>query len=138
MMAQRVAGKGPPGGRLASARQFLLAVPKLLWHREPLAQLKEVRLPSTLHFLLAQAASPFSGGPLGALAHIGWASRIVLLTLVVFSFVSWAIIIYKGVSLRRAYGQSQTFLQVFRKSSKFSEVNSVCLQLKASPLVGVF
>jgi biopolymer transport protein TolQ len=91
-----------------------------------------------LLFLLAQVGTAFSGGPLGALSHIGWAARAVLLVLVVFSFVSWAIIIYKGVSLRRAYGQSETFLQVFRKSSKFSEVNSVCLQLKASPLVGVF
>jgi biopolymer transport protein TolQ len=62
----------------------------------------------------------------------------VLALLVVFSLVSWAIIIYKGVAFRRAYSQSQTFLQVFRKSSKFSEVNAVCAQLKASPLVGVF
>jgi biopolymer transport protein TolQ len=58
--------------------------------------------------------------------------------LVVFSVVSWAIILQKGVSLSRAYGQSETFLQVFRRSSKFSEVNAICTQLKASPLVGVF
>ena len=42
------------------------------------------------------------------------------------------------MALHRAHAQSETFLQVFRKSSKFSEVNSVCAQLKASPLVGVF
>ncbi|PYQ12884.1 MAG: Tol-Pal system subunit TolQ [Acidobacteria bacterium] len=75
---------------------------------------------------------------MGALSHIGWVAKGVLVVLVLFSLVSWAIIIYKGVALHRAYRQSQTFLQVFRKSSKFSEVNSVCLQLKASPLVGVF
>jgi biopolymer transport protein TolQ len=40
--------------------------------------------------------------------------------------------------LRQAYSQSRRFLDVFRKSSKFSEVNSVCAQLRASPLVGVF
>jgi biopolymer transport protein TolQ len=62
----------------------------------------------------------------------------VLGVLVIFSLVSWAIIIYKGLALRRAHVQSETFLQIFRKSSKFSEVNSVCAQLKASPLVGVF
>src|SRR5688572_31565760 len=62
----------------------------------------------------------------------------VLVLLAVFSLVSWGIIIYKGLALHRAHAQSQTFLQVFRKSSKFSEVNSVCMQLKASPLVGVF
>jgi biopolymer transport protein TolQ len=75
---------------------------------------------------------------MGALAHIGWEAKTVLAVLALFSLVSWAIIISKGVVLHRAYAQSQTFLQVFRKSSKFSEVNSVCLQLKASPLVGVF
>jgi biopolymer transport protein TolQ len=62
----------------------------------------------------------------------------VLVLLGIFSFISWAIIIYKGMALHRAHAQSETFLQVFRKSSKFSEVNSVCAQLKASPLVGVF
>jgi len=62
----------------------------------------------------------------------------VLVLLAVFSLVSWAIILYKGMALQRAYSQSKTFLDVFRKSTKFSEVNSVCVQLQASPLVGVF
>jgi biopolymer transport protein TolQ len=62
----------------------------------------------------------------------------VLFLLVVFSLISWAIIIYKGLALHRAHAQSETFLQVFRKSSKFSEVNAVCGQLRGSPLVGVF
>jgi tonB-system energizer ExbB len=95
-------------------------------------------VPSSSLFLLGQASTAFSGGAIGALSHIGWTAKAVLVVLCIFSFVSWAIIIYKGVALRRAYTQSQIFLQVFRKSSKFSEVNSVCLQLKASPLVGVF
>jgi biopolymer transport protein TolQ len=95
-------------------------------------------VPSSSLFLLAQSSTAFSGGPLGALSHIGGTAKAVLVVLVIFSLVSWAIIIYKGVALRRAYTHSQIFLQVFRKSSKFSEVNSVCLQLKASPLVGVF
>jgi biopolymer transport protein TolQ len=62
----------------------------------------------------------------------------VLVLLALFSLVSWAIILYKGMALQRAYSQSKTFLDVFRKSTKFSEVNSVCVQLQASPLVGVF
>ena len=86
---------------------------------------------------LAQTTA-FSGGMGGLLAHVGWMGRAVLLVLLVLSLVSWAIIIYKFVVLRRAHSQSDTFLQVFRKSSKFSEVNSVCVQLRGSPLVGVF
>ena len=88
--------------------------------------------------VLAQTHPAFAGGMSGLLAHIGAMAAAVLVLLGLFSLVSWAIIIYKGVSLRRAHVQSETFLQVFRKSSKFSEVNSVCGQLKASPLVGVF
>jgi len=75
---------------------------------------------------------------LGLLSHVSGVAMGVLVLLAVFSLVSWAIILYKGVSLRRAYSQSRTFLDVFRKSTKFSEVNSVCIQLQASPLVGVF
>jgi len=89
--------------------------------------------------LLAQAQTPaFSGGVAGLIAHSGWVARSVLLLLLVFSLVSWAIIFYKGASLARARSQSATFLDIFRRSAKFSEVNAVCPQLKASPLVGVF
>ena len=87
--------------------------------------------------VLGQSAA-FSGGPSGWVGHTGLMARGVLLLLGVFSIISWAIIVYKGLVLHSAYAQSRTFLQVFRKSSKFSEVNSVCVQLKASPLVGVF
>jgi len=93
-------------------------------------------LSSLTHLLQAQGA--FGGGVGGLIGHTGPVAKGVLLLLVAFSLISWAIIIYKGVAFRRAYAQSETFLQVFRRSSKFSEVNAVCTQLKASPLVGVF
>jgi biopolymer transport protein TolQ len=91
--------------------------------------------------LLLQAQPPsgqaFSG--FGSyFSHVGPVAVGILVLLAIFSFISWAIIIYKGIALHRAQTQSETFLQVFRKSNKFSEVNSVCVQLKASPLVGVF
>jgi biopolymer transport protein TolQ len=91
---------------------------------------------ATLYLVVAQAV--FQRGILGYVGQLGPMGWFVLSLLLVFSFVSWAIVIYKGFSLRRAHAQSETFLQVFRKSSKFSEVNSVCVQLRASPLVGVF
>jgi biopolymer transport protein TolQ len=89
--------------------------------------------------LLALAQEPaFSGGVAGLIAGSGLMARSVLALLLLFSLISWAIILYKGLALHRAHSHSSTFLDVFRKSSKFSEVNSVCPQLKASPLVGVF
>jgi biopolymer transport protein TolQ len=94
-------------------------------------------LASPALFILAQSTA-FSGGILGLLSHVSAVAMGVLVLLALFSLVSWAIILYKGVALQRAYSQSRTFLDVFRKSTKFSEVNSVCVQLQASPLVGVF
>jgi biopolymer transport protein TolQ len=93
---------------------------------------------ATLAQVPAQSSAAFQGGAAGLIAHAGWVARSVLLVLLVFSLVSWAIILYKGLSLHRALSQSTTFLEIFRKSSKFSEVNAICPQLRASPLVGVF
>jgi biopolymer transport protein TolQ len=62
----------------------------------------------------------------------------VLVILVVFSLVSWAIILSKWIVLRRAEAHSRTFLEIFRRSKKFSEVHSICHQLRSSPLVGMF
>jgi len=49
-------------------------------------------------------------------------ARFVLALLLLFSLLSWAIILYKGLALHRATAHTGTFLEIFRKSSKFSEV----------------
>jgi len=87
--------------------------------------------------ILAQQGA-FSGGAAQLIARAGLVAKGVLLILLAFSLLSWAIIFYKGMVLRRAHSQSAIFVDIFRRSAKFSEVNAVCLQLKASPLVGVF
>ena len=69
--------------------------------------------------LLIRAQEPaFSGGVAGLIAGSGLMARFVLALLLVFSLVSWAIILYKGLALRRAHSHSDTFLELFRKSSK--------------------
>jgi biopolymer transport protein TolQ len=62
----------------------------------------------------------------------------VLTILVLFSVVSWAVVLYKAWAFRRMERQTATFLDVFRRSTKFSEVQAVCKSLEASPLVGMF
>ena len=62
----------------------------------------------------------------------------MLVILLLFSAVSWGIILYKIWQFDRAERQTSTFLDVFRKSSKFSEVQAVCRTLAESPLVGLF
>ncbi len=65
-------------------------------------------------------------------------AKLVLLILALFSIVSWGIILYKLWTFRRSERQSASFLDVFRRSSKFSEVQAVCRSLNDSPLVGLF
>lgn len=65
-------------------------------------------------------------------------AKVVLLILALFSIISWSVILYKLWSFRRAERQSSTFLDVFRRSAKFSEVQAVCRSLAESPLVGLF
>lgn len=65
-------------------------------------------------------------------------SKAVLLILALFSIVSWSVILYKLWTFQRASRQSASFLDVFRRSNKFSEVQAVCRSLNDSPLVGMF
>jgi biopolymer transport protein TolQ len=62
----------------------------------------------------------------------------VLVVLLIFSILSWAVILLKYLSFRVIDRQSKTFLDVFRRSTKFSEVQAVCGSLSGSPLVGMF
>ncbi len=95
---------------------------------------------------VAQAAQPVTGtGELSTHTDIiqlvlggSWLSKGVLLILLTFSAIGWGITLYKIFAYRRAARQTATFLDVFRKSSKFSEVQAVCPSLPESPLVGLF
>jgi biopolymer transport protein TolQ len=65
-------------------------------------------------------------------------SKAVLILLAILSIVSWGIILYKLWTYRGAQKQTAQFLDVFRRSNKFSEVQAVCRSLGESPLVGLF
>jgi biopolymer transport protein TolQ len=62
----------------------------------------------------------------------------ILVGLAFLSIWSWGIFLYKWWAFRRAASQSAQFLDVFRRSNKFSEVQAVCRSLGESPLVGLF
>ena len=92
-------------------------------------------------FLQAPVASePAEGfGDLfGLIARQSLIGHIVLASLLAFSVVSWGIILFKLWQFRQVDAQTSTFVAIFRKSRKFSEVQSVCKSLAASPLTGVF
>ncbi len=81
----------------------------------------------------------FVGGEIVDLvASTGAVAKFVLLTLLAFSLISWAIILTKWSLLRRARVQSGRFLRAFRKAQRLQDLAAVSDQFRPSPLVGVF
>lgn len=74
----------------------------------------------------------------GLIAHSSPLAKVVLVILALFSIASWAIVLLKFRQFRQVDTQTASFRDVFRRSSKFSEVQSVCRSLAHSPLAGVF
>ena len=72
------------------------------------------------------------------LHQTGPSAKVVLGILLFFSLVSWLIIIAKYIRLKRVRGQSHRFLDFFRKSKRFSEVNTMASQLAETPLTTLF
>jgi biopolymer transport protein TolQ len=86
----------------------------------------------------AAPARESNGNIVDLIADASAVSLVVLAILLLFSIVSWAIVLYKAWAFRRIERQTITFLDVFRRSTKFSEVQAVCKSLEGSPLVGMF
>ncbi len=68
----------------------------------------------------------------------GPVAKAVLVILLAFSIFSWAIIVSKWLSLRRARVQSVRFLKAFRRANRLQDISTVAEQFEPSPLVAVF
>ncbi|MBI5483815.1 MAG: protein TolQ [Deltaproteobacteria bacterium] len=64
--------------------------------------------------------------------------KIVLLILVFFSVVSWAIIMFKLVQIHRANSESVRFMDFFWKSKRFDAIASQADRFVSSPLTVLF
>jgi len=62
----------------------------------------------------------------------------VLIVLIFFSVFSWAITYKKYTLLKKLRRDSEAFLRIFRKSTRFSEISGGCETLRDTPLVEVF
>ena len=81
----------------------------------------------------------FVGGEIvDLIERTGPVAKLVLVILLLFSILSWAIILSKWAMLRRARVQSGRFIRAFRKAQRLQDVAAVAEQFKPSPLVGVF
>jgi biopolymer transport protein TolQ len=74
----------------------------------------------------------------GMLTSAGIIVKIVLLILVFFSVVSWAIILFKFFQIQRANSESERFMDFFWKSKSFDVIASQVDRFVNSPLTVLF
>jgi biopolymer transport protein TolQ len=103
--------------------------------------LRTLGSPLVALLLQAQAGAPPESSGTGIINLVSRATPLsiaVLAALVLLSIWSWGIFLFKWWTFGRAARHSAQFLEVFRRSNKFSEVQAVCRSLGDSPLVGLF
>src|ERR1700731_4140162 len=94
---------------------------------------------SLISMQISSVFALFVGGEiLDLVSSTGAVAKFVLITLLAFSLISWAIILTKWSLLRRARLQSGRFLRAFRKAQRLQDIATVADQFRPSPLVGVF
>jgi biopolymer transport protein TolQ len=79
-----------------------------------------------------------SGEIVDLVLQTGPVAKVVLLLLLAFSVLSWAVILSKWLLIRRAHSQSGRFVRAFRRAQRLQDVVSAADQFRPSPLVGVF
>ncbi len=62
----------------------------------------------------------------------------VMGVLLIFSLLSWTVILSKGSMFRRARRANRDFLRVFRKADRLDTIAAASAQFPAAPLVAVF
>ena len=82
-----------------------------------------------------------SADPLSVLEMVSRSTLVakgVLVLLLIFSVVSWSIILTKFFIFRRARKEDQTFLKIFSKSDSLTNIYNFCKEMKCSPIARVF
>lgn len=80
----------------------------------------------------------FQAGPLGIIMSLGIVSKVVLLLLLGFSIISWAIIFYKWASFRAADEKDRRFMAVLLRARDVEEVTRQVQQTTGSPCAKIF
>jgi biopolymer transport protein TolQ len=73
-----------------------------------------------------------------AFLQAGWVGKTVLAILLLFSVISWAVMVAVWQRFRRSQRASRRFVGVFRKAKRLADVQSAVGPLAHSSLVGLF
>lgn len=100
--------------------------------------MEEGIIPHFTWMLALQGEPPSAGGFMGLALHTSPFASVILILLLVFSLLSWTIMVRKWLTFRHIESQSRGFIAMFRKSARLSEVNQACEHYRGTPLSGVF
>ena len=73
-----------------------------------------------------------------AFLQAGWVGKTVLAILLLFSVISWAVIVVVWQRFRRSERASRRFVSIFRKAKRLADVQSSAGPLAHAALVGLF
>lgn len=68
----------------------------------------------------------------------GLVAKVVLTVLLLASIVTWAIILYKWITLRKAEAENRRFLVLFSKSDNLVEIQQKALQRNEGPMAVIY
>jgi biopolymer transport protein TolQ len=80
----------------------------------------------------------FHGSLFDMVIHAGFVVQLVLLLLLMFSVISWAIILMKYFNIRKVGRENELFLSVYMKSTKLSEIVPETKRFRHSALAEIF
>jgi len=64
--------------------------------------------------------------------------KLALMILLIFSVISWAVIVFKLVEYKKAKNNSRKFVNYFRKTKNFSDINKYAAAFQNNPLAEIF
>ncbi|MGE5343561.1 MAG: MotA/TolQ/ExbB proton channel family protein [Candidatus Omnitrophota bacterium] len=79
-----------------------------------------------------------NGNFISLIADASPMGKFTLAILAIFSILSWAVIIFKLVEYSKAKRNSQKFIQYFRKTKNFSEINRFASEFQNNPTAEIF
>lgn len=80
----------------------------------------------------------FESKILGIILASGFTIKLVLLVLLFFSVLSWAIIFYKFSLFKKAFDENKAFLSLYWKIENLIQLRKSSVRFKQSPLVKIF
>jgi len=81
---------------------------------------------------------PLSSGVLELILNAGPIAKVVLAILLLFSIISWALIVEKWWQLRRVRRQTLAFMKIFREGRRPSVIHSAARKFRDSPLAQLY